>query len=899
MKRKFIVFLLLLQLFVNVLPINNEAQAETLSGIAGEYQTDTSNMPTGDALIPEYIELTPDELSGVTIYGEQNTSVVTAFSQYINSASGNTVYGYNSLTTAQKAFYTQLTNAFNTYTAGDYKTKNYTETGSITAFGVTDTNGLSYTDVLKVYFAFRHDNPQYYWISNYYSYSKTSPVVMYVIIDNYYARASDRLACDTVISKMKTEYSTAISGKTSNYDKIITIHDKIIKDIDYAYNSSGKPETSIWAHNIMGVFQKTGAVCEGYAKAFQYMLNILNINNVYIVGNGNGEAHAWNMVEIDGKYYYVDVTWDDFNSTKNGGINYVYFCMPASKFTSSHKAYTSSGTAPTWLYNLPAASDTMECTYYAKHNSYGTSLTSGTITSFLSSARAAAEGNYLHLLVDNTSINIVGSALGVSSYMPVNGYGNLFIVENYKATNPATSITLSKNSAEVNRDVSTDLSLTATMTSASGTCNDIVLWSVSGSGASIIGDGKTVTVRFKRSGTFTVTATAAVGKKSASCTVTVIGGSDSEHVYADSTFDTPIGNDDIIIWVNGGNVGKGTDKINYKQSVVYTDITASNIVTVSGGKTKVKTGKVIVGVTTSADTPALVKNKIVDTNAAKIAKATIDRNGKIKITAQKEAGTVYLWVYDLGDDEVTGYAQITVKAAPTKVVFLENAEATASYKKATAAIGEYLPVILKPTIKDGSIPQDATYTLKIDDKTKKYGSIVQSDSDPFTYYITSDAMDTAKPGKTVQVKATISCDQNGKKAVFTLTVTNPVVSIAPDFAANAATTISKVKGKESSEINLNLNRTSNSYLTTDKVAVYAMTAQNLTLVNNSLQGTKSDFINVKLNKNKDGVTVTCKKALESSSTNAYLYATFTNGKAVSLMYIGYVDKTTGEIILGE
>ena len=50
-------------------------------------------------------------------------------------------------------------------------------------------------------------------------------------------------------------------------------------------------------------------VCAGYAKAFQLLLTKLNIPCYYIVGFAK-EAHAWNIVKLDG-YYNVDLTWDD------------------------------------------------------------------------------------------------------------------------------------------------------------------------------------------------------------------------------------------------------------------------------------------------------------------------------------------------------------------------------------------------------------------------------------------------------------------------------------------------------------------------------------------------------------------------------------------------------------
>ena len=48
-------------------------------------------------------------------------------------------------------------------------------------------------------------------------------------------------------------------------------------------------------------------VCAGYAHAFQYCMQKLGIPAAYIVGYA-GEAHAWNLLQLGGEYYCMDVT---------------------------------------------------------------------------------------------------------------------------------------------------------------------------------------------------------------------------------------------------------------------------------------------------------------------------------------------------------------------------------------------------------------------------------------------------------------------------------------------------------------------------------------------------------------------------------------------------------------
>lgn len=87
-------------------------------------------------------------------------------------------------------------------------------------------------------------------------------------------------------------------------------------------------------------------VCEGYAKTFQYILNIKEIDNLYVIGNANGGGHAWNVISIGNKWYYMDLTWDD----QKDGYGYTYTCMPASLFEQNHKAFSEKSSFGSTIY---------------------------------------------------------------------------------------------------------------------------------------------------------------------------------------------------------------------------------------------------------------------------------------------------------------------------------------------------------------------------------------------------------------------------------------------------------------------------------------------------------------------------------------------------------------------
>ena len=55
-------------------------------------------------------------------------------------------------------------------------------------------------------------------------------------------------------------------------------------------------------------------VCEGYAKCYKLLMNKANVKTDCVSGPNFDEklsGHAWNIVQLDGKWYHVDLTWDD------------------------------------------------------------------------------------------------------------------------------------------------------------------------------------------------------------------------------------------------------------------------------------------------------------------------------------------------------------------------------------------------------------------------------------------------------------------------------------------------------------------------------------------------------------------------------------------------------------
>lgn len=231
----------------------------------------------------------------------------------------------------------------------------------------TSEYGLNINDIYKIYLSFYYDNPIYYWLDSIlYSYNSSGIVSKVILITKAeYALAETRSNLNDTIEKNIQYYLNYVSPMSNDFQKELMIHDRLIYYNDYALDSSGDPESSAFAHNIVGVFDddpNTNPVCEGYAKAFSLLLNASGIDCNLVVGTANGGGHAWNQVKLDNEWYNVDVTWDDPIIT-NGtppfrDPYYNYFNLTNSEFLQDHTPWSSNGNPPYWCYETSNCNST-------------------------------------------------------------------------------------------------------------------------------------------------------------------------------------------------------------------------------------------------------------------------------------------------------------------------------------------------------------------------------------------------------------------------------------------------------------------------------------------------------------------------------------------------------------
>lgn len=218
----------------------------------------------------------------------------------------------------------------------------------------------------SVWKTYKDDNPLYYWLSNTFQCSDKN---IFILTESEYADGADRKTINETVYAKVEEYIALLGERDNAYRKALAFHDAIIRAVDYSYDEDKQPQKAAWAHNILGVLTKKGAVCESYSRTFQLLLNYAGVENIFVTGRA-GESHAWNLVRLDdGRWYWCDLTWDDPTNAYQLGVYYNYFLVNDTQqvnrsdgnavsavrnFLYNHTPDESSGTGVGFLYELPA-----------------------------------------------------------------------------------------------------------------------------------------------------------------------------------------------------------------------------------------------------------------------------------------------------------------------------------------------------------------------------------------------------------------------------------------------------------------------------------------------------------------------------------------------------------------
>lgn len=284
-------------------------------------------------------------------------------------------YTYNMLPDDQKRLYDDMYSAINHYSSA------------------LRTNTLSEHTIRKVYEAIRADHAEIYWIDGFTlrKHTVNDKITHLDFVPQY---TMGKKAAVTYAKKIRQcanniLHSAPISG--SNYQKSKWVYEYLSSNMTYNREAADN-------QNILSSLLHQESACRGYSSAAQYLLRELGIESVIIVGSLNQIPHAWNMVKLDGDFYYMDTTlsqsYFDNTDDKEPIIDYSYLNITTQELLVQHTIDVS--------FLLP------DCTkdsanYYVAENRYLTSYDENTINDIILSAYKSGQ-QYVSVKFSSTDL---------------------------------------------------------------------------------------------------------------------------------------------------------------------------------------------------------------------------------------------------------------------------------------------------------------------------------------------------------------------------------------------------------------------------------------------------------------------------------------------------------------
>lgn len=260
-------------------------------------------------------------------------------------------YCYNNMTATEKRYYDRLNEVCSEF-ANSTVDAGYNSSLDMYYMTGVSYEGLTYSRAKELTYIFVYQNPQYYFTDTRLAYNDNMDIIWLSCYDDFSNGVIRSVVTEMIYEKVDS-WIDEIQDQATVYEQEKKAHDIVCANIEYV---EGTFDQSAYSAIIEGE-----SVCAGYSKMFSILMNGSGIDTVAVTGSN----HAWNKVNLDGTWYNVDTTWDDFDEY----IDYSFFNKSDSTIYSGHVQHT-------WYDGIaPVASLDYGTTPYTEQVIYVSSVT--------------------------------------------------------------------------------------------------------------------------------------------------------------------------------------------------------------------------------------------------------------------------------------------------------------------------------------------------------------------------------------------------------------------------------------------------------------------------------------------------------------------------------------------
>lgn len=290
-------------------------------------------------------------------------------------------YAYDKLDDDEKVIYTEILSILNSLSKD------------------TKVSSKDPEQIEKIFNYVMFDHPELFYLTGYSftKYMRGGVIEKITLSGTYTMNEAEVKSAIAKIDAYTDKCLAGYSGPVDEYEKVKYVFNYIVTNTEYDLLAPNN-------QNILSVVEEGRTVCQGYAKMMQYILNKMGVFCILCEGIVKGtEAHVWNIVRIDGKYYHVDATWGDSSYNLESEyskqfsvptVNYDFLNLPDSAIKLNHVIKDG--------IEYPVC-DSMDANYYVREGLYFTEVDTEKLRTAFDNARYAGE-EILTLKCENVSV---------------------------------------------------------------------------------------------------------------------------------------------------------------------------------------------------------------------------------------------------------------------------------------------------------------------------------------------------------------------------------------------------------------------------------------------------------------------------------------------------------------
>jgi len=195
-------------------------------------------------------------------------------------------------------------------------------------------------DFFDLYKKVIFDSPELFWVEvngSCYAYNNKGHVTYFM--PGYNDLVNDIAGNTALLEAATAEALADMWSLPTDAEKAKYAHDWLTYHVSYDINAP-------YHQTSFSALVNHSTVCAGYSHGFQYLMQQVGIPCAYTLGYVQGGYHAWNLVELDGEHYAMDVTWDDPLRAAPGKFYYNYFNITDKKLSRDHRRADISASLP-------------------------------------------------------------------------------------------------------------------------------------------------------------------------------------------------------------------------------------------------------------------------------------------------------------------------------------------------------------------------------------------------------------------------------------------------------------------------------------------------------------------------------------------------------------------------